>query len=176
MKTKSLKLAAIALGAVAIAFTACKKIDVVEPTAESIGEATIQGYVYINTDQAEEDDDLERAGGASILVTYEGSELSTMSDGDSFTKSVTAKTDSKGYFKVSVPANYDGITYTVDADQYTSNYTVMETKTVEGEVKNYSVEKKGVFARQTTTVTIKTGQKQTIEFNYGSTPEVDLSK
>jgi len=173
MRKQFIKFTAIALGLSTIALTGCKKVETTSPSDEAIGKATIKGVVYINTDQTEKDDDMERAEGASILVTYDAAELSVTSDGDTEIKAISATTDGEGKFQVEVPSNLKGVTYEVQADQFETEYMLKE---LDADNEEIVVKKQGVFGRKSTSVSIKTGQIQTVELNYGSTPEVDLSK
>lgn len=176
MKKRMTKISLIAL-ALSFALVGCKKIELASPSEEiSTGNATIKGIVYIDSFQADASDDepgLERATGAKILVTYSSDDLSILSSGDATTVAITAETGTDGSFSITVPANFEGVDYTVEVDQFLSQYTVWE---VDGDGNNVSVTKNGVFARQSQTVNIKTGQTETIEFNYGGSPAIDLDK
>jgi len=176
MKKRMTKISLIAL-ALSFALVGCKKIDLASPSEDiATGTATIKGIVYIDSDQADEADEdpaLERAASANILVTYASDDLSILSSGDGTTVAITAVTGSDGSFTISVPANFEGVDYTVEVDQFQSDYTVWE---VDGDGNQKSVTKSGVFARQSLAVNIKTGQTETIELNYGGSPQIDLDK
>ncbi len=183
MKNKYLIVLFIAITAIGLLFTGCKKdeeeeVGLTTGTGSSyIGDAVIIGMVYINSDQEENPDNDEPAADVNIRVLYNNGKLAVVSDsGDTRMISKTVKTDGSGKFEVIVPTTNDGVEFTIEADQYKSSYKYKDMSDLDNDGKPKTKSKEGVFAKQTTKVTLKIGEKRYVEFNYGKNPEIVLTK
>lgn len=161
-----------ALGAVSLLTFSCKE-ELAEPTAYE-GTATIEGIVYINSDQTEGDTEVpdERAANVTVRISYDSDDLSVVSDGSGQTVVLTTTTDANGNFSITVPATNDGVDYTIETDQITISYTVSEYP--EGDP--VTVTKEGVFNGDETTASPLIGETEFVELNYGSGADFDLTK
>jgi len=168
MKTKTLKLAVLALGLSAAVLTSCKGIETVEPTEDQIkkpqGTATITGMVEIDTDATESDDD-KAAEGVEIMVTYNEFDLLTAT-GAPVTRSTTVKTNGEGKFTFSLPSTFDGVTYKLEFIEFYADYKY--EKTVDGTVEKITETR--VFEGPSQDVTLKSGQTKTLNLKLSVTP------
>lgn len=154
--------------------SSCKKDDDVsskDQTMDSlIGKATITGVVLIDNDQTQKISKNEVATDAIVTVSYETKDLAYKPDSNaiSYTKTITTKTDATGKFSITVEANDKGISYTVEAAQYATKYSV---KDVDDNNEPIIVTKDCYFRSVRLPITIKKGETQYVQLNYGKTPQ-----
>lgn len=153
-----------ALFLVALLFTNCEDVKEGATIEGLTGDATINGVVFVNSNQTTGNTTDELANGAAIRVTYNVKDLSysSRSSAPNYPVTIETTTDNNGRFSVTVPTVDKGVTFTVEADQFKTTIT------------RDSGTKEAYFPKKSTTVSLKIGEVMEVSLNYGSVPQIEL--
>ena len=142
-------------------FSSCEETEVT--TVDISGVGTIQGIVEIDSDIVEAPNDLERASGATVRIIYNSGDLDINSDGDDRLIIITTTTDANGEFSVEVPTTNAGVNFTVEFDEFETDYTYNDGTA--------DVTNPAIFSETTYfNVFVRTGEIKNRNHNYGASP------
>ncbi len=150
---------------VVMAFASCEEPKEAVTTIEGlVGEATITGTIYVDNIQTTGNADMELASNAVVRITYNSKDLSYSNSlaTPNYPISIQTTTNTDGEFSVVVPTTNQGVTFTIEAEQYKTS------------IRRDGGSTEAFFGEQIELVTLKIGETTHVLLSYGSIPDFEL--
>ena len=105
----------------ALVFSACQETEIT--TVDISGTATINGVLLANTDRVNTPDSVEPLEGIEVSVSWDPSDLSISSTGNTPDQILTTTTDTEGQFTFELPSTQEDVSYEVFVNNVETDVT-----------------------------------------------------